>query len=66
MPKRYNSAELIRLLNRDGWFLVSIRGSHHKYKHSIKQASIIIPHPQKDIPAGISSQILKAAGLKCR
>jgi predicted RNA binding protein YcfA (HicA-like mRNA interferase family) len=50
MPKRYSSSELIDIVQRDGWFLVNITGSHHKYHHAQKQGSVVIPHPKKDIP----------------
>jgi predicted RNA binding protein YcfA (HicA-like mRNA interferase family) len=63
MPKRYSSSELIAIVQRDGWFLVNVTGSHHKYHHAQKQGSVVIPHPKKDIPCGTARNILKQAGL---
>ena len=64
MPVRYSSIELIRLVENDGWMLISISGSHHKFKHPQKSGIVVIPHPKKGIPVGTSAQILKMAGLK--
>jgi predicted RNA binding protein YcfA (HicA-like mRNA interferase family) len=64
MPIRYNSRELIELLEADGWVCVGIRGSHHKYKHPTKLGIVVVPHPKKDMSVGTSMKILKDAGLK--
>jgi predicted RNA binding protein YcfA (HicA-like mRNA interferase family) len=64
MPKRYSSAELIEIVEKDGWYQISKRGSHLKFKHLKKSGVIIIPHPKKDIPTGTAQKILKMAGLK--
>lgn len=33
--------EVIRLIERDGWYLVATRGSHRQYKHPVKFAIVI-------------------------
>jgi predicted RNA binding protein YcfA (HicA-like mRNA interferase family) len=38
----YSSKELIKMVEKDGWQLVSIRGSHHKFKHKDKPGIVII------------------------
>ncbi|VVE55133.1 addiction module toxin, HicA family [Pandoraea communis] len=58
-----NSSKLIRMLEEDGWVLVRSRGSHHHFKHPVKQLLITVPHPKKDLPLGTVRSILKAAGL---
>jgi len=63
MPIRYSSIELIRIIKNDGWYLVGIRGSHHKFRHPEKPGLIVIPHPKNIIPTGTASQILKTAGI---
>jgi predicted RNA binding protein YcfA (HicA-like mRNA interferase family) len=35
--------DLIRVLNKDGWYLVRTRGSHHQYKHPIKSGLVTVP-----------------------
>ena len=58
------SAQVIALLEYDGWFLVSTRGSHRQYKHPEKKGRVTVPHPKKDLPLGTLRQIYKQAGLK--
>ena len=58
------SAQVIALLESDGWFLVSTRGSHRQYKHPEKKGRVTVPHPKKDWPLGTLRQIYKQAGLK--
>ena len=58
------SRELIALLEKDGWFLVAVRGSHHHFQHPEKQGKVTIPHPKDHIPVGTLNSVLKQAGLK--
>ena len=58
------SAQVIALLESDGWFLVSTRGSHRQYKHPEKKGRVTVPHPKEDLPLGTLRQIYKQAGLK--
>ena len=59
-----DSREIIKLIEKDGWKLDRVRGSHHQYKHPAKVGIITIPHPKKDIPKGTLNAIFKQAGLK--
>ena len=59
-----DSASLIKMLEKDGWYLVRIKGSHHHFKHRAKKGLVTIPHPQKDLPKGTVNSILKQAGVK--
>jgi predicted RNA binding protein YcfA (HicA-like mRNA interferase family) len=53
------------MIERDGWFLVRTRGSHHQYKHPIKRGRVTVPgRPADDLPVGTWNSILKQAGLK--
>jgi len=58
-----NSSKLIRMLDEDGWKLVRITGSHHRFKHPTKPLLVTVPHPKKDLPVGTVRSILKTAGL---
>jgi predicted RNA binding protein YcfA (HicA-like mRNA interferase family) len=58
------SDSLIKSIEKDGWFLVRIKGSHHHFKHPVKKGIVTVPHPKKDIPKGTFNSILKQAGLK--
>jgi len=57
-----NSAEIIKRLKQDGWFLHNVRGSHHQYKHPQKKGRVTVPHPKKDLPIGTYKNICKQAG----
>jgi predicted RNA binding protein YcfA (HicA-like mRNA interferase family) len=59
-----NSSKLIKLIQKDGWVLLRVKGSHHQFKHPIKKGTLTIPHPKKDIPKGTVNAILKFSGLK--
>nr|WP_314260890.1 type II toxin-antitoxin system HicA family toxin [uncultured Devosia sp.] len=54
--------EIIRRLTTDGFVLVSIRGSHHKYRHVESGRVVIVTHPRKDIPIGTARSIYRQAG----
>jgi len=56
--------ELIRLVERDGWRLVHMVGSHQQYKHPLKPGRVTIAgQPGKDVPEGTRKSILRQAGL---
>jgi predicted RNA binding protein YcfA (HicA-like mRNA interferase family) len=58
-----NSGELIKELKAGGYQLVSVRGSHHKFRNAAG-VTIIVPHPKKDLGKGLVAAIRKQAGLK--
>ena len=59
------SSELIRILKRDGWFVVRQSGSHMMMKHLIKEGQLVVPnHGNQEMGKGLEKKILKEAGLK--
>jgi predicted RNA binding protein YcfA (HicA-like mRNA interferase family) len=57
--------EAVRLIEDDGWYLVTTRGSHRQYKHPIKPGRVTIAgKPSDDLAPGTQNSILKQAGLK--
>jgi predicted RNA binding protein YcfA (HicA-like mRNA interferase family) len=57
--------EAIRLIEKDGWFLVATRGSHRQFKHPTKKGRVTIAgKPSDELAAGTRASILKQAGLK--
>ena len=60
------SRELIKILEKDGWQLVRVAGSHHQFKHYSKSGIVTVPHPKKDIPLGTLRSIEKQAGLNIK
>jgi len=67
---RSNDAELkvrevLALLERDGWYLVRIRGSHRQFKHPRKQGLVTIAGKESaELARGTVNSILKQAGLE--
>ena len=62
MPK---VREAIRLIERDGWFLVRTRGSHRQYKHPVKRGLVTIAgNENRDVAPGTWNSILRQAGLE--
>ena len=55
-----NSRKIIQRLKKDGFELVSIVGSHHKYNKADR--TVIVPHPKKDLTEGTARSIAKQAG----
>jgi len=57
--------DIIRLLERYGWFLKATRDSHRQYKHPVKPGRVTLPgHANDDLPPGTLNSVLKQAGLK--
>lgn len=59
------SKELVRLLQGDGWIILSQSGSHIIMKHVEKEGILSIPfHGSVEIKKGLLYAILKKANLK--
>jgi predicted RNA binding protein YcfA (HicA-like mRNA interferase family)/predicted RNase H-like HicB family nuclease len=59
-----NSRDIVRRLEREGWTLVRITGSHHVFKSPISGETVVVPHPKKDLGKGLVHAIYKGAGLR--
>jgi predicted RNA binding protein YcfA (HicA-like mRNA interferase family) len=57
------SADLIRELEKAGWILKRVRGSHHVFVHSQQRGIVVVPHPKRELGVGLVSAIRKQAGL---
>ena len=59
--------DIIKLLERDGWYLVATKGSHRQYKHPTKVGRVTIAgHPNDDLAPGTLNSIFKQARIKER
>jgi predicted RNA binding protein YcfA (HicA-like mRNA interferase family) len=57
--------ELIRLIEKDGWQLVTQRGSHRQYEHPTKPGKVTVAgKPSIDVPKGTAANILRQAGVR--
>ncbi|KGM29625.1 type II toxin-antitoxin system HicA family toxin [Xenorhabdus bovienii] len=57
------SADLIKEVEKKGWVLVRINGSHHHFKHPERNDLLTIPHPKQEIKVGLLRKIQKQVGL---
>ncbi|MEA3031034.1 MAG: hypothetical protein QOJ53_428 [Sphingomonadales bacterium] len=58
------SQKIIRRLGKEGWVAVSQKGSHVTFKKDGVPHLITVPHPRKNLPAGLKRAIEKAAGWR--
>ena len=56
--------EIIRALQRAGWFIHEPEGSHVQMKHPERPGRVTVPYHQRfDLPKRIVKSIIKQAGL---
>jgi predicted RNA binding protein YcfA (HicA-like mRNA interferase family) len=57
--------DLIKQLEKDGWYLARTKGSHRQFKHLAKHGTVTVAgKPNVEVPVGTLNAILKQAGLK--
>lgn len=57
--------DIIKKIEADGWYQVTIKGSHRQYKHPNKPGRVTIAgHPNHDLAPGTLNSFLKQAQLK--
>lgn len=61
--KSYSSTEVIKILEKDGWYEVNCVGSHHQFKHPAKKGRVTVSHPYKDIPPSTLKSIFKQTSI---
>jgi predicted RNA binding protein YcfA (HicA-like mRNA interferase family) len=56
--------EVVRMLERDGWTLVTQRGSHRQFRHPSKPGRVTVAgNLGQDMAAGTLGNILRQSGL---
>jgi len=61
---RVKVRDAIRMIERDGWYLVATRGSHRQFKHPTKKGRVTVAGKRGDeLAKGTTNSILKQAGL---
>lgn len=57
--------EIIKLIEKDGWYPIATKGSHRQYKHDTKKGRVTIAgNLNHDIAIGTLNSILKQAQIK--
>ena len=64
--KSYSSRDVIRILERDGWYEVASVGSHKQFKHPSRPGRVTVKHPDKDIPRKTLDSIERQSGIRFR
>ena len=64
--KSYSSRDVIRILEKDGWYEVASVGSHKQFKHPSKSGRVTVKHPDKDIPRKTLDSIERQSGIRFR
>jgi predicted RNA binding protein YcfA (HicA-like mRNA interferase family) len=63
--KSVSGKEVARVLERHGWTLLRIQGSHHIYGKTGSVVRLSIPiHGNRPLKIGLLKHLLKMAGLK--
>lgn len=57
-----DSRKIARRLRAEGWTLLRVRGSHHIFRNPKTGATLVLPHPEKDLPIGTVRSLYKDAG----
>ena len=56
-------ADILRMLQSDGWQWVATRGSHRQFKHDSKPGRVTPGKPSDDLAPGTLNSIYKLASL---
>ena len=63
--KRYKFTEVVRLLEKDGWYECKCRGDHHQFKHPTKPGKVTVKgKPGVDMDQNNLNSIWKQAGWR--
>jgi predicted RNA binding protein YcfA (HicA-like mRNA interferase family) len=61
--KAVSGKEMCRILERQGWVLTRIRGSHHRYQKTGHPPVTVPVHGNKALKKGTQRDIMNNAGL---
>jgi predicted RNA binding protein YcfA (HicA-like mRNA interferase family) len=63
--KTISGKEFIKILERKGWKLKRINGSHYIYSHTDKTEIISVPvHKNEDLKKGLQKKLMTIADIK--
>ncbi len=62
--KTVTGKEFVRILEKKGWILKRINGSHYIYSHPDKIEIISVPvHKNEDLKKGLQKKLMTIAGI---
>lgn len=59
-----SSAQIIKELERLGWVLARVKGSHHHFRHPSRPGLVTVQHPRRDVPPGTFRSIERQCGAQ--
>ena len=61
--KSISGKKLCKVIEKFGWTLSRIKGSHHIYYQPETKRRVVIPLHKRDLPKGTMLEVLKQAGI---
>lgn len=62
--KQVSGKDFCKVLERDGWTLRRISGSHHVYKKAGETVTLSVPvHGTQTLKVGLQADLMRAAGV---
>ena len=56
--------EVTKLIEADGWYLITTKGSHRQFKHPTKSGRVTIAgHPNDELAPGTLNSVFKQAQI---
>ena len=63
--EKYKAKEVIEMLEKDGWCISRITGSHRQFKHSTKKGTVTVNgKPNEVLSQFLLNSIFKQAGWR--
>ena len=63
--KKYKVREVIKLLEKDGWLLMTTKGDHRQFKHPMKKGKVTVRgRPSETLDQYLLNSIWKQAGWR--
>ena len=56
--------KIIEILERKGFILDRVKGSHHIYYHPETKKRVVVPLHKNELPVGTLMEILRQAGIE--
>jgi predicted RNA binding protein YcfA (HicA-like mRNA interferase family) len=57
--------DVIKIIEKEGWYQVYQKGSHRQYKHANKKGRVTVAgHPGDELAPGTLNSVFKQAGIK--
>lgn len=63
--KPISGKKFVKILKKNGWILIRIKGSHHIFKHPDYKEKMVVPvHSNQTLKIGLQSKLMKIAKIR--